>query len=155
MVHYKTEGKVDIRNLQRSSKRGQHREEFVNTKYRWAAQDVPALTEEPYITTMNDYTTQIVFELSSVNIPGQPFQDFSSTWEEVDKELMDHTYFGDLLSSSQSVRKTAEAVVAGATSPHEKMVRTLQLRARSHQVERIVPAGGQSVAQEDFIGGHR
>ena len=96
---------------------------FQQRVQRWAAQDVPALTEEPYITTMNDYVTQMVFELSSVNIPGQPFQDFSSTWQEVDKELMDHAYFGDLLSSSQSVRRTAEEVVAGATSPHEKMVR--------------------------------
>ncbi len=96
---------------------------FQQRVQRWAAQDVPALTEEPYITTMNDYVTQMVFELSSVNIPGQSFQDFSSTWEEIDKELMDHTYFGDLLSSSQSVRKTAQKVVTGTTSPPEKMVR--------------------------------
>ncbi len=96
---------------------------FQQLVQRWAAQEVPALTEEPYITTMNDYVTQMVFELSSINIPGQSFQDFSSTWEEVDKELMSHTYFGDLLSSSQSVRKTAEAVIVGAASPHEKMVR--------------------------------
>ena len=120
--------------------------DFQQLEQRWAAQDVPALTEEPYITTMNDYVTQIVFELSSINIPGQSFQDFSSTWEEVDKELMDHTYFGDLLSSSQSVRKTAEAVVAGATSPARKDGSTLQLRARSREVERGVPAGRQPVA---------
>ncbi len=97
--------------------------DFQQLEQRWAAQDVPALTEEPYITTMNDYTTQMAFELSSINIPGQSYQDFSSNWEEVDKELMDHTYFGGLLNHSQSVRKTAETVVAGATSPHEKMVR--------------------------------
>ena len=120
--------------------------DFQQLEQRWAAQDVPALTEEPYITTMNDYVTQIVFELSSINIPGQSFQDFSSTWEEVDEELMDHTYFGDLLSSSQSVRKTAEAVVAGATSPPEKMVRLFNY-VRDHvkwnEVSRLV--GSQSL----------
>ncbi len=120
--------------------------DFQQLEQRWAAQDVPALTEEPYITTMNDYVTQIVFELSSINIPGQSFQDFSSTWEEVDEELMDHTYFGDLLSSSQSVRKAAEAVVAGATSPPEKMVRLFNY-VRDHvkwnEVSRLV--GSQSL----------
>ena len=41
-----------------SDSRTQARQEQVNfqsTKYRWAAQNVPALIEEPYVTTMNDY----------------------------------------------------------------------------------------------------
>lgn len=120
--------------------------DFQQLVQRWAAQDVPALTEEPYITTMNDYVTQIVFELSSINVPGQSYQDFSSSWEEVDKELMDHTFFGDLLSHTQSVRKTAEEIVAGATSPHEKMVRLYNYvrdHVRWNETSRLV--GSQSL----------
>ena len=96
---------------------------FTQQTYRWAAQDVPALTEEPYITTMSDYTSQITFELANVQIPGETYKDYSSTWEKIDQQLLEDESFGKLFTRTSAVRETVATLTADASSQSEKMIR--------------------------------
>ena len=124
-----TSGRFDFNYKERSghsvttTDMGQSALHFTQQVQRWAAQNVPALTEEPYITTMNDYTSQVVFELTSINIPGQRFEDYSSTWEKIDQQLLEAEDFGKALNRDQAVREPVANLIAGAASSSEKMIR--------------------------------
>ena len=62
--------------------------------YRWAMRNVPALREEPYITTMNDYAARMDLELASFYLPGVGGKDFTGTWEKIDATLLQDDNFG-------------------------------------------------------------
>ena len=62
--------------------------------YRWAMRDVPALREEPYITTMTDYAARMDLELASVYVPGAGGKDLTGTWEKIDAMLLQSEDFG-------------------------------------------------------------
>ena len=100
---------------------GQDALHFTQWTQRWAAQDVPALTEEPYITTMSDYTSQIVFELESVNIPGQVHENYASSWKKIDQQLLELESFGGMLSRDPTVKKSVSQITQDVSSPSEKM----------------------------------
>ncbi len=65
--------------------------------YRWAMRDVPALTTEPYITTMKDYVARMDLELASFTIPGVASKNFTGTWEKIDNLLLEDESFGHQL----------------------------------------------------------
>ncbi|WP_400263355.1 DUF3857 domain-containing protein [Sphingobacterium sp. SG20118] len=83
--------------------------ESVNAKYvadlqstavrdRFTAENMPALKDEPFISTLDDYRSTIDFELRSTNFPGQFFQDYTGSWPKiVDAILKDENFGGYLL----------------------------------------------------------
>lgn len=58
------------------------------------AENVPALKNESYLWTINDYVSRISFELKSVQMPFSMIKTFSSSWSNIDKELLDSDSFG-------------------------------------------------------------
>lgn len=84
-------------------------ETHVNT-YRWVAEDVPALTEEPYVTTIDDYFQRIEFQFAAYydeyGIPKPVLR----SWEELAEELRDHDDFGREIQPSGDVRRQADAL---------------------------------------------
>jgi len=61
------------------------------------AEDVPAIKDENYITTIEDYVSKIGFELTSVTVPGSVYRDYSSTWPKIVDKLADHENFGKFI----------------------------------------------------------
>lgn len=90
--------------------------------YRWVAQDVPGFQEEPFMTTSADYVSKINFELASVKFPNSPIQPIMGTWEELNRSFLGSDHFGGALNGSLFLKKITEDVVAGATSPQDKVV---------------------------------
>lgn len=62
------------------------------TKY--VARDVPALKDEPYVTTMDDYRASIEFELQGTRFPDEGYKDYTGTWPKIIKALMEADNFG-------------------------------------------------------------
>ncbi len=58
--------------------------------YRFAVADAPAFKDEKYITTEEDYISKVEFELSSYQFPNEPIRNFTTSWPELDKTLIDH-----------------------------------------------------------------
>jgi transglutaminase-like putative cysteine protease len=58
------------------------------------AEDIPAIKDESYITTIKDYTAKLSFELTATNFPSTGYKDFSSTWPKLINELMEEESFG-------------------------------------------------------------
>jgi len=99
--------------------------EAVNggTFYHYYASNVPGLKNENFVTTMDDYKSKISFELSSITVPGQVYQDFSSSWPKAVKSLKEETNFGQFIAKT-SYHKT---VVSGITKGIENQDTTLLL----------------------------
>lgn len=66
---------------------------MLNT-HRFVQKDVPALKEEAYITTMEDYVAKMRFQLNTTAFPNAPVRAFLSDWPAVAKRLMKEDFFG-------------------------------------------------------------
>lgn len=95
--------------------------QFNGTLYRWAMAKLPALKNEAYITTLEDYASKIEFELSVINIPGQLVKYFSSDWDKLNKKFMDHSAFGGELKKQRQVKDLVKELTAGKTNPQDKI----------------------------------
>ncbi|MGH7601341.1 MAG: DUF3857 domain-containing protein, partial [bacterium] len=88
---------------------------------RWAMKDVPALREEPFMTTPDDYRAKLRFQLSKVVWPGELPISIMNTWEKLAEDLMSYESFGGQIERHGVLRRQAEALVAGMSNPEEKL----------------------------------
>ena len=61
---------------------------------RYYAENLPAMREQNYLTTMEDYLANIQFQLSSIEFPMQPIRPIMTSWEKIEKELLENKNFG-------------------------------------------------------------
>ncbi|MBE2185407.1 MAG: DUF3857 domain-containing protein [Rhodothermales bacterium] len=100
----------------------EHRRVPGATDHRWAMADVPALREEPFMTTLADYERILKFQLAAVNVPGAMAERFANTWPRLGTQLMGPDgYLAKRVEVTPSIRDQAAAVAATATTPEEKM----------------------------------
>ncbi len=87
---------------------------------RMEAGDVPAFIEEPMITTVQNYLAAINFELSTTKFPGEMMKNHTTTWEDINKTLMESDNFGGQLRSGLFLNSFAAAFENGDYSDMEK-----------------------------------
>ncbi len=63
-------------------------------KFRWAMKEVPALKEEPFMTTIDDYRSQIEFEIAAYTPTTGIHKYFSLSWDDFSKSLNNYENFG-------------------------------------------------------------
>ncbi|SES93032.1 DUF3857 domain-containing protein [Hymenobacter actinosclerus] len=86
----------------------------VVTNYRWAIKDVPALHEEPYMTTPDDYLARIDFELTGVRMPNQPYETTAGSWRKIEHELLADDNFGAQLNRAGFLKEKLGPLLAAA-----------------------------------------
>lgn len=62
--------------------------------FHYDATSVPAFPNEEFLRTANNYLTRIEFELQSTKFPNSVLNTYTSSWETINKNLMNSTYFG-------------------------------------------------------------
>ncbi|SKA32236.1 Transglutaminase-like superfamily protein [Chitinophaga eiseniae] len=70
------------------------------TIYKWYLKDVPAIRDEDFITTTDNYINRMEFQLSSINWPNEPSKPVRSTWPKLMEELMKDENFGSALGNN-------------------------------------------------------
>ncbi|MFY0255028.1 transglutaminase domain-containing protein [Chitinophaga sp. 30R24] len=91
------------------------------TIYKWALKDVPAIHNESFVTTIDNYINRVEFQLSAYNWPNQPRKPVQNTWEELMKDLMkDEDVAGVLSNNNNFVSGTVEELTKDAKSDQEK-----------------------------------
>ncbi|HVN47583.1 MAG TPA: transglutaminase domain-containing protein [Bacteroidota bacterium] len=88
---------------------------------RWAMQNVPALRDEPYITTMNDYYNRIEIQLAGYALKTGGTKKVISDWMLFNDDLLKDEHFGDCIDVTRRVRKQAEELTTGLSTCEEKM----------------------------------
>lgn len=98
-----------------------HGQMGTSGRFRWAMEDVPALRDEPFMTTPDDYRASIAFQLKQYRTARGGVENFMTSWEDLAEKLLDRRDFGRQLNSRGDVETRAELVTAGAEDAHAKM----------------------------------
>ena len=111
-VAYKQGGeRVVVGAPKRDRARGNVRAQWEELTRTWTAQNVPALREEPFTTTEEDYTHKVELQLSRIVPPGGVPRQIMGTWEEVAADLETHGDFGRrVLGAKGAVLELARSV---------------------------------------------
>ena len=64
------------------------------TDHRWVIKNIPALTEEKYTSSVDNYLAKIEFQLSGYNFKGQPYQNVMGSWKTASEKLLENEDFG-------------------------------------------------------------
>jgi hypothetical protein len=87
----------------------------------YARSNVPALRNEPFITTLDDYRLKLNVQLSAVQWPGETMIKVLQTWPALMEELLKSDGLGKPLKGTGETRDLALRLTAGLTDPREKL----------------------------------
>ena len=97
------------------------------SNYRWAMKNVPAFRDEPFMTTSDDYISQIDFELAGVRWPNEPYKSVAGTWEKINTSLLEHENFGDQLKRGSFLKEKVAAIMTQHSDLAARMTAIHQL----------------------------
>lgn len=86
----------------------------------FSMKDIPAMREEPFMTTERDYLQRIIFQLSEMKY-GDYEKSFFSTWDQLTSQLMESDYFGKQLSKNISGTRDFIRDVSAVPDPTKRM----------------------------------
>ncbi|MBC9929680.1 DUF3857 domain-containing protein [Chitinophaga qingshengii] len=89
--------------------------------YKWTLKNVKAIRHEDFITTLDNYTNKVEFQLSSINWPNQPPKPVRSTWPKLMEELIKDENFGSALGNNNGfLADVVDGLVKDAKTDEEK-----------------------------------
>lgn len=77
----------------------------VSMKNPFILKDIPAITEERFITSMDDYRLGIRFQLNKIHRPDGFIEPVLESWPEVVKEIEEHRYIGKQYLNTRNCKK--------------------------------------------------
>ena len=98
--------------------------EYMSNINSYAAKDVPALKQEPYLTTLDNYVTKIKFELASTDftkIQGS-FKSYTNSWQTIVDQLFDDADFGGYIRADNFTEDIVKRLIAGKTTEWDKVL---------------------------------
>ena len=101
------------------------------TSYHWAMQNVPALRDEPYMTTMRDYVARLNFELAGQRMPGGAYQNVAGSWEKINADLLASPEFGGQLGRLGFLEAALKPLVAQYPEPAARAAAVRELVLKS------------------------
>lgn len=72
----------------------------IGDHYVFEGKNIPSIKKESYMWTVNDYISRVSFELKSIQMPYSTVKNYSTTWTNIDKELVDSRLFGGNLKKA-------------------------------------------------------
>ncbi len=84
--------------------------------------NIPALADEPYMSSDEDYLQRLEVKLLAINVPGYPRKSLVYTWPEVIKGLMEDEDFGMQLKKNIPRTQDLDEMLKKLTKPYDKMV---------------------------------
>ncbi len=95
--------------------------DYLDNRFRWVANDVPAFKPEPYMTSVSDYITKINFELSYIKYPNEPIKQIMGTWADINKTMSESEDLLGQINGNGFLKKTVEEISGGMVSSEEKI----------------------------------
>lgn len=78
----------------------------------WIFQNVPALKQDNYSVDVKNYFSKIKYELRRIAIPGVYYKEYTNSWNEISKDLMESDHVGELIKKKDNVMDIVAAVNA-------------------------------------------
>lgn len=87
----------------------------------WAMENIPALKQENYTTTLKNHIAKIDFQLAAYRYPDQPVKPVTQSWHQAAERLLQHENFGaDLKNRNGWISDLVEKEVSGIKDPIAK-----------------------------------
>ncbi|QXU43985.1 DUF3857 domain-containing protein [Pedobacter sp. D749] len=80
---------------------------------KYCAENMPALKDEPYVTTMDDYNPKIEFELRATSFPGDVYHDYNGSWPKIINELAQDENFGGYINRNGYAKSVLPGILKG------------------------------------------
>jgi len=90
-------------------------------KLRWAVSEAPAFKKEPYMTTSKNFLSAIEFELGGIQHYKGAYENYTNTWEKINKELLESQYFGIQLKGGGFLKEIVAKINSEAQTDEAKM----------------------------------
>ena len=74
------------------------------TCYTFKGHNLPAIKGDKFVWCPTMYANKISFELRSINVPGVFYKNFTTSWEDIDKLLMEESDFGDCIKRANPLK---------------------------------------------------
>ena len=75
--------------------------------------NVPALKNEAYITTLDDYRPSIDFELTATRFPGEVYKNYTGTWPKIVTGLAEDENFGGFINKNSYAKTILPTILKG------------------------------------------
>lgn len=86
----------------------------------YSLENLPSLSREAYVLNHRNMLSSVQFELASYHAPGQTISNYSTTWEKIGKDLMDHSDFGRQLNGNSFLDETVKSITTDKTTSLDK-----------------------------------
>jgi hypothetical protein len=90
-------------------------------QYRYIVKDAPAIRDEPYVTTVDDYVNRLDIQLSAYFFPNTGKKEVLQDWKSFVTDLLDNDYFYKKIDVTGDVEDLEGKITAGLKTPIEKM----------------------------------
>ena len=92
------------------------------SKFHYIVKDAPAVRDEPYMTTPDDYTQKVSLQLAEYITPySNGVVSVMKTWKTAVTELLEDDHVGKAVDDTKAVRRITEPLIADLKTPEEKM----------------------------------
>ncbi|WP_335977489.1 DUF3857 domain-containing protein [Gaetbulibacter jejuensis] len=81
--------------------------------------NIPPLKDENYVDNLANYQSRLLVELERIELPNQPIEYLSTTWEKVTNTIYDDSDFGDQLSKNNYFKKDLETLMSSKPTDDE------------------------------------
>tara|TARA_R110001583_G_scaffold47611_3_gene149083 strand:+ start:5444 stop:7417 length:1974 start_codon:yes stop_codon:yes gene_type:complete len=98
-----------------------NKDSYSIEKFRWAISEAPAFKKEPYMTTSKNFLAAVEFELGSIQQYKGAFKNYTATWEKINKDLIQHQYFGFQLKGGNFLKDVVAKINTEAKNDVDKM----------------------------------
>ena len=121
------ERKIEETNMTIAAGSGEGILHCVGKRYRFVGHNLPALRKKELLYAPESYGQRVSMELSAVQIPGRFYKNYSSTWADVEKLLLENSEFGVRLGKNPLKTEMQEADVASISDPKERIMTIYRL----------------------------
>ena len=98
-----------------------------NKYYKFSAQDLPALKNEPNVWYLNDFRTGVSFELQATKSRSGYFTPYTSTWSDLEKTLLEKTVFGENLKIKNPFKDETKDIENNYTDEEERIAKIYEM----------------------------
>lgn len=97
---------------------------YQATTYSYTAKNVPAIKEEPYTSTLENYTSRAKFELANIDFTkiGGEYKSYTNSWTTIANDLLIDEDFGHQINGGNFAEDVVRNLIAGKSTEMEKMI---------------------------------
>lgn len=101
----------------------------------WVFKDIPAVEQDVFMGPVKNYTQKVDYELKRITIPGKYYRDYTTTWQEIGKDLMNSVRLGELLDKKRFFTEIVDHVLqdTSAKTTTEKVQSALNFIHQNYQ----------------------